>query len=112
MKSDLEIARETKLRPIAEIAAKLNIPDDALEPYGRHKAKIGLDYVKALADRPDGALGLGTGISPTPAGGRKTTTTVALGDALTRIGSRAGICLREPSLGPSFGMKGGAAGGG
>ena len=112
MKSDLEIARETKLRPIAEIAAKLNIPDDALEPYGRHKAKIGLDYVKALEDRPDGALVLVTGISPTPAGEGKTTTTVGLGDALNRIGSRAVICLREPSLGPSFGMKGGAAGGG
>ena len=112
MKSDLEIARETKLRPIAEIAAKLDIPDDALEPYGRHKAKIGFDFIKSLEDRPDGALVLVTGISPTPAGEGKTTTTVGLGDALNRIGSRAVICLREPSLGPSFGMKGGAAGGG
>jgi formate--tetrahydrofolate ligase len=112
MKSDLEIARETKLRPIADIAAKLDIPVDALEPYGRHKAKIGMDFIKSLEDRPDGALVLVTGISPTPAGEGKTTTTVGLGDALNRIGTRAVICLREPSLGPSFGMKGGAAGGG
>jgi formate--tetrahydrofolate ligase len=112
MKSDLEIARETKLRPIAEIAAKLDIPDDALEPYGRHKAKIGTGFIDSLESRPDGALVLVTGISPTPAGEGKTTTTVGLGDALNRIGSRAVICLREPSLGPSFGMKGGAAGGG
>jgi formate--tetrahydrofolate ligase len=112
MKSDLEIARETKLRPIVDIAAKLDIPADALEPYGRHKAKIGMDFLKSLEGRPDGALVLVTGISPTPAGEGKTTTTVGLGDALNRIGSRAVICLREPSLGPSFGMKGGAAGGG
>ena len=112
MKSDLEIAREATLRPIGEIAARLNIPDSAIEPYGRHKAKIGLDYVDSLKDRPDGALVLVTGINPTPAGEGKTTTTVGLGDALNRIGKRAAICLREPSLGPSFGMKGGAAGGG
>jgi formate--tetrahydrofolate ligase len=112
MKSDLEIARESKMRPIAEIAAKLSIPDDALEPYGRHKAKIGTSFINSLDGRPDGALVLVTGISPTPAGEGKTTTTVGLGDALNRIGSRAVICLREPSLGPSFGMKGGAAGGG
>src|SRR6201987_4204281 len=112
MKSDLEIARETKLRPIAEIAAKLNIPEDAVEPYGRHKAKIGLDFIETLDSRPDGALVLVTGINPTPAGEGKTTTTVGLGDALNRIGKSAAICLREPSLGPSFGMKGGAAGGG
>src|ERR1700758_4633765 len=112
MKSDLEIARETKLRPIAEIAAKLNIPDDALEPYGRHKAKIGSGFIQSLEDKADSALVVVTGISPTPAGEGKTTTTVGLGDALNRIGSRAVICLREPSLGPSFGMKGGAAGGG
>lgn len=112
MKSDLEIARETTMRPIAEIAAKLDIPNDALEPYGRHKAKVGFDFVNAAQSRPDGALVLVTGISPTPAGEGKTTTTVGLGDALNRIGSRAVICLREPSLGPSFGMKGGAAGGG
>jgi formate--tetrahydrofolate ligase len=112
MKSDLEIAREAKMRPIGEIAARLNIPEDALEPYGRHKAKISLDFVAGLKDRPDGALVLVTGINPTPAGEGKTTTTVGLGDALNRIGKRAAICLREPSLGPSFGMKGGAAGGG
>ncbi|HUB15296.1 MAG TPA: formate--tetrahydrofolate ligase [Acetobacteraceae bacterium] len=112
MKSDLEIARETTMRPIAEIAAKLDIPDDALEPYGRHKAKVGFDFIKAQQGKPDGALVLVTGISPTPAGEGKTTTTVGLGDALNRIGKRAVICLREPSLGPSFGMKGGAAGGG
>ena len=112
MKSDLEIARETPLRPIGEIAATLDIPADALEPYGRHKAKIGIEFIRSLEDKPDGALVLVTGISPTPAGEGKTTTTVGLGDALNRIGSRAVICLREPSLGPSFGMKGGAAGGG
>ncbi|MGE0225656.1 MAG: formate--tetrahydrofolate ligase [Acetobacteraceae bacterium] len=112
MNPDLEIARAAKLRPIGEIAAKLNIPDDAIEPYGRHKAKIGLDFINSLKDRPDGALVLVTGINPTPAGEGKTTTTVGLGDALNRIGKRAAICLREPSLGPSFGMKGGAAGGG
>jgi formate--tetrahydrofolate ligase len=112
MKSDLEIARESKMRPIGEIAAKLNIPDEALEPYGRHKAKIGTEFISSLESRPDGALVLVTGISPTPAGEGKTTTTVGLGDALNRIGMRAAICLREPSLGPSFGMKGGAAGGG
>jgi formate--tetrahydrofolate ligase len=112
MQSDLEIARSTKLRPIAEIAEKLDIPADALEPYGRYKAKVGFDFIKPLEDRSDGALVLVTGISPTPAGEGKTTTTVGLGDALNRIGLRAVICLREPSLGPSFGMKGGAAGGG
>jgi formate--tetrahydrofolate ligase len=112
MKTDLEIARETKMRPIAEIAARLQIPDEALEPYGRYKAKVGFDFINQQAEKPDGALVLVTGISPTPAGEGKTTTTVGLGDALNRIGKRAVICLREPSLGPSFGMKGGAAGGG
>ena len=112
MNPDLEIARAAKLRPIAEIAAKLNIPDEAIEPYGRHKAKISLDFVNSVQHRQDGALVLVTGINPTPAGEGKTTTTVGLGDALNRIGKRAAIALREPSLGPSFGMKGGAAGGG
>jgi formate--tetrahydrofolate ligase len=112
MNPDLEIARAAKLRPIQEIATKLGIPDDAVEPYGRYKAKIGLDFIDTLEQRPDGALVLVTGINPTPAGEGKTTTTVGLGDALNRIGKRAAICLREPSLGPSFGMKGGAAGGG
>jgi formate--tetrahydrofolate ligase len=112
MATDLEIARAATLRPIGEIATKLGIPADSLEPYGRHKAKIGIDFVQSLKDRPDGALVLVTGISPTPAGEGKTTTTVGLGDALNSIGTSAVICLREPSLGPSFGMKGGAAGGG
>ena len=112
MTTDIEIARAATLKPIADIAARLNIPADALEPYGRHKAKIGFDYINSVQDRKDGALVLVTGISPTPAGEGKTTTTVGLGDALNRIGKRATICLREPSLGPSFGMKGGAAGGG
>ena len=112
MATDLEIARAATLKPIAEIGAKLGVPTDALEPYGRFKAKIGLDFVRSVQDRKDGALVLVTGISPTPAGEGKTTTTVGLGDALNHIGTSAAICLREPSLGPSFGMKGGAAGGG
>src|SRR4051794_21140345 len=112
MNSDLAIARAAKLQPIQAIADKLGIPAEAVEPYGRYKAKIGLDFIAQQEDRPDGALVLVTGINPTPAGEGKTTTTVGLGDALNRIGKRAAICLREPSLGPSFGMKGGAAGGG
>jgi len=112
MSTDLEIARAATLRPIAEIAARLGIPNDALEPYGRFKAKIGFDFIHSLEDRPDGALVVMTGINPTPAGEGKTTTTVGLVDALNRIGTRTAICLREPSLGPSFGQKGGAAGGG
>ncbi|HEX3535389.1 MAG TPA: formate--tetrahydrofolate ligase [Stellaceae bacterium] len=111
-KSDIEIAQAASMRPIGEIAAKLGIPDDALSPYGRYKAKIGLDYVDSLAKRPNGKLILVTAITPTPAGEGKTTTTVGLGDALNHIGKKAILCLREPSLGPSFGMKGGAAGGG
>ena len=112
-KSDIDIARDAIMRPIAEVAAdKLGIPADALEPYGHYKAKIGLDYVRSMADKPDGKLILVTAITPTPAGEGKTTTTVGLGDALNRIGKKAMICLREPSLGPCFGIKGGAAGGG
>ena len=112
-KSDIEIARAATMRPISEVAAdKLDIPADKLEPYGHHKAKISLDYIQSLSDRPDGKLILVTAITPTPAGEGKTTTTVGLGDALNRIGKKAMICLREPSLGPCFGMKGGAAGGG
>jgi formate--tetrahydrofolate ligase len=110
--SDIEIARAATLQPIGDVADKLGIPDDALFRYGPHKAKVSLDFVKAQADRPDGKLILVTAITPTPAGEGKTTTTVGLGDALNRIGKRATICLREPSLGPCFGMKGGAAGGG
>ena len=112
MLSDIEIAQKAKMKPIGEIAAKLGIPEDAIEPFGRTKAKISLDYIASLADKPDGKLILVTAISPTPAGEGKTTTTVGLGDALNHIGKKAVICLREPSLGPVFGMKGGAAGGG
>ena len=112
MRSDIEIADEAVLEPIAAIAAKLDIPADALEPYGRYKAKVAADFIAGLQSRPDGALVLVTGISPTPAGEGKTTTTIGLGDALRRIGQRVAICLREPSLGPCFGVKGGATGGG
>jgi len=112
MASDIEIARAARMKPIAEIGAKLDIPADALESYGSTKAKVRSDFISGLADRPDGKLVLVTAINPTPAGEGKTTTTVGLGDGLNRIGKRAAICLREPSLGPCFGMKGGAAGGG
>ena len=112
MPTDLEIARSAQLRPIADVAAQLGIPETALHPYGRHIAKVGFDFIDSLADRPDGHLVLVTAISPTPAGEGKTTTTVGLGDGLNRIGKRTAICLREPSLGPCFGQKGGAAGGG
>ncbi|MEM6634254.1 MAG: formate--tetrahydrofolate ligase [Pseudomonadota bacterium] len=111
-KTDIEIAREAKKRPIQEIGAKLGIPSDHLLPYGHDKAKIGQDFINGLADRPDGKLILVTAINPTPAGEGKTTTTVGLGDGLNRIGKNAAICIREASLGPNFGMKGGAAGGG
>jgi formate--tetrahydrofolate ligase len=113
MPADIEIAQRANMRRIGEVAhEKLGIGEAHLEPYGYYKAKISLDYVDSLADRPDGKLILVTAISPTPAGEGKTTTTVGLGDALNRIGKKASICLREPSLGPVFGMKGGAAGGG
>ncbi|MBS0373640.1 MAG: formate--tetrahydrofolate ligase [Proteobacteria bacterium] len=112
MRSDIEIAQAATLKPITEVASRLGIPEDALDAYGRHKAKISLDYVDSLKSRPNGKLILVSAISPTPAGEGKTTTTVGLGDALNRIGKKAVICLREPSLGPVFGMKGGAAGGG
>ena len=112
MLSDIEIAQKAKMKPIGEIAGKLGIPETAIEPFGRTKAKISLEYIDTLKGRPDGKLVLVTAISPTPAGEGKTTTTVGLGDALNHIGKKAVICLREPSLGPVFGMKGGAAGGG
>ena len=112
MKSDIEIAQAASAKPISEIASKLGIPESSLEPYGRTKAKITLDYIESLSNKPDGKLILVTAISPTPAGEGKTTTTVGLGDALNHIGKKAVVCLREPSLGPVFGMKGGAAGGG
>jgi formate--tetrahydrofolate ligase len=110
--SDIEIAQRATLKPITEIAATLGIPEGALDAYGRFKAKVSLDYLAGLASRPNGKLILVTAMSPTPAGEGKTTTTVGLGDALNRIGRKAVICLREPSLGPVFGLKGGAAGGG
>ena len=112
MPSDIEIARAAPLKPIAEIAAKIAVPEMALYLYGRFIAKLETAFLDSLADRPDGKLILVTAITPTPAGEGKTTTTVGLGDALNRIGRKAVICLREPSLGPCFGMKGGAAGGG
>lgn len=110
--SNIDIAQQAELLPITRIAEGLGIPEDSLEPYGRHKAKVSLPFLASLADRPRGKLVLVTAVSPTPAGEGKTTTTVGLGDALTRIGQRAMVCLREPALGPVFGMKGGAAGGG
>ncbi|MGE0714632.1 MAG: formate--tetrahydrofolate ligase [Alphaproteobacteria bacterium] len=112
MNTDIEIARAARQKPIEEIAAGLGIPADALFRYGPTKAKVDLGWIAGQQDRPNGKLILVTAINPTPAGEGKTTTTVGLGDALNRIGKRAAICLREPSLGPSFGMKGGAAGGG
>ncbi|MFO7854949.1 MAG: formate--tetrahydrofolate ligase [Paracoccaceae bacterium] len=110
--SDIEIAREARKRPIQQIGARLDVPPEALLPVGHDKAKLSADFIKGLEDRPDGRLILVTAVNPTPAGEGKTTTTVGLGDGLNAIGKRAAICLREPSLGPCFGMKGGAAGGG
>ena len=112
MPSDLDIAQRATMQRITQVAERIGIPEDALEPYGRYKAKISLEYLDSLKGRHDGKLILVTAISPTPAGEGKTTTTVGLGDALNRIGKKTMICLREPSLGPVFGLKGGAAGGG
>jgi len=112
MPSDIEIAQKATMKPVTAIAEQLGIPLSSLESYGHYKAKIGFDYIDSLKSKPDGKLILVTAISPTPAGEGKTTTTVGLGDALNKIGKKAVICLREPSLGPVFGMKGGAAGGG
>ena len=112
MRSDIDIARAARLAPIGQVAGLLDVPAEALHAYGRHIAKLDMGFVESLAGRPEGRLVLVTAISPTPAGEGKTTTTVGLGDGLCRIGKRAAICLREPSLGPCFGMKGGAAGGG
>src|ERR1700675_207746 len=113
MSSDIEIAQAAKLQRISKVALeKLGIAEEHLEPYGHYKAKVSLKYVDSLKGRKNGKLILVTAISPTPAGEGKTTTTVGLGDALNHIGKKAMICLREPSLGPVFGMKGGAAGGG
>jgi len=113
MQSDIQIAQAATLRPILELAReRLHIPEDQLDAYGRYKAKLSLAHIASLAGKPDGKLILVSGISPTPAGEGKTTTAVGLGDALNRIGKNAIVCLREPSIGPVFGMKGGAAGGG
>jgi formate--tetrahydrofolate ligase len=111
-KTDIEIAREAKKKPIMEIGSKLGIPSEHLLPYGHDKAKVSQEFIKSLASRADGKLILVTAINPTPAGEGKTTTTVGLGDGLNRIGKKAVVCIREASLGPNFGMKGGAAGGG
>ena len=112
MKSDIEIAQSAKMLPVSEIAGRLGILPDELEPYGRYKAKLAESIYSRLADKPDGKLVLVTAINPTPAGEGKTTTTVGLGQAMQKIGKKAIIALREPSLGPVFGIKGGAAGGG
>jgi formate--tetrahydrofolate ligase len=113
LKSNIEIAQAANMKRITEIAkSRLGIDEESLEPYGRYKAKLSLSFIETLKDRPDGKLVLVTAISPTPAGEGKTTTTVGLGDALNHLGKKAIICLREPALGPVFGMKGGAAGGG
>ena len=111
-KSDIEIAREASKKPIQDIGAKLDIPSDDLLPYGHDKAKVSADFIKSVQANENGKLILVTAINPTPAGEGKTTTTVGLGDGLNAIGKRAAICIREASLGPCFGMKGGAAGGG
>ena len=114
VKSDIQIAREAKMQPINEVLAKINVPDEstAFSPMGRHIAKINLEYLDTLKDKPEGKLILVTAITPTPAGEGKTTTSVGLNDGLNKIGKKSIVCLREPSLGPSLGMKGGAAGGG
>ena len=110
--SDIEIARAATTEPIQYIGKKLGISSESLQLYGHTKAKISYEFIKSLETRADGKLVLVTAISPTPAGEGKTTTSVGLGDGLNRIGKNTAICLREPSLGPCFGMKGGAAGGG
>ena len=112
MKTDIQIAQEATMLPIWEVAGKLGITRDDLELYGNYKAKLSDAYLDSIKDRPDGKLVLVTAINPTPAGEGKTTTTVGLGEALGKLGKKAVIALREPSLGPCFGIKGGAAGGG
>jgi formate--tetrahydrofolate ligase len=111
-KTDIQIAREANKKPIQEIGAKLAIPTEHLLPFGHDKAKVSAEFIKAQRGKVDGKLILVTAINPTPAGEGKTTTTVGLGDGLNAIGKKAAICIREASLGPCFGMKGGAAGGG
>ncbi|MGF7009147.1 formate--tetrahydrofolate ligase, partial [Aminobacter sp. BE322] len=111
-KTDIQIAREAKKKPIQEIGAKIGIPSEHLLPYGHDKAKISAEFIANARKNKDGKLVLVTAINPTPAGEGKTTTTVGLGDGLNRIGKKAVVCIREASLGPNFGVKGGAAGGG
>ena len=112
MKSDIEIAQETKLEPIKDVAAKLNLTEDDLELYGKYKAKLSDECMDRVSGNPDGKLILVTAINPTPAGEGKTTTTIGLADSLRKLGKNSIVALREPSLGPVFGLKGGAAGGG
>lgn len=112
MKTDIQIAQEAELLPIREVAEKLDITEDELELYGKYKAKLSDEYMERISKNPDGKLILVTAINPTPAGEGKTTTSVGLGQAFGRLGKKAVIALREPSLGPCFGIKGGAAGGG
>ena len=112
MKTDIEIAQEAVMEPIGKVAEKIGIGEDDLELYGKYKAKLSNELIKRVEERPDGKLVLMTAINPTPAGEGKTTTTVGLADALQRMGKKPMVALREPSLGPVFGMKGGAAGGG
>ena len=109
---DIEIARNSEVLPIKEVANNLGVPEKHLFQYGPYKAKIDLEYIQSLNSRPRGKLILVTALTPTPAGEGKTTTTVGLGDGLNKIGKKTVICIREPSLGPCFGIKGGAAGGG
>jgi formate--tetrahydrofolate ligase len=112
MKTDIEIAQETRMDPISEVAGRLGMGEDDLELYGRYKAKLTEEYLAGLKERPDGKLILVTAINPTPAGEGKTTTSIGMADAFSQLGKKAILALREPSLGPCFGMKGGAAGGG
>lgn len=109
MKTDIEIAQESVMQPIAEIAEKLGMSADDIELYGKYKAKLSEDYIESLEDNPEGKLVLVTAINPTPAGEGKTTVTVGLGEAMPKIGENAVIALREPSMGPVMGIKGGAA---
>ena len=111
MKTDIEIAQEAVMEPIVRVAEKLGIKEDDLELYGKYKAKISDEFIDSIQDRPNGKLVLVTAINPTPAGEGKTTTSVGLGEAFGKLGKKAVIALREPSLGPCFGIKGGAAGG-
>ena len=112
MKTDIEIAQEAVMEPIVRVAEKLGIKEDDLELYGKYKAKISDEFIDSIQERPNGKLVLVTAINPTPAGEGKTTTSVGLGEAFGKLGKKAVIALREPSLGPCFGIKGGAAGGG